>query len=530
VQEPSSQPPLYRPLDASRDETRLLNLHPGSRDEALQASLSTISMHDISRPTYEALSYVWDQPGRSETILLEGRLTHVQATVEAALRGLRSRHSVRRLWIDSICINQADNIEKGHQAELMIQVYGLASQLVVWLGEADERTAEAVATVTRIADREMTDSASTSSNEVINPTLTEHGLSNDVDLEPLANLLQRPWFSRRWIRQEVSSASRVVFRCGGYEIAQKDLRKTSAWLARQGHHLPVAFRAHLPPVGKELGGFASDSENVTPASMVGLEPSGGLKAGYKHVQEQGSQHSDLDEAEPEEPSKKFLRIVEASKRLHDGSSPETRRSAPVAGNTQRPGEPSATTVTRWSAPSFAQREPYTASTLAADREFEDTVQTIESVLLEKEFNDELSAIEQWFRVLTEQEQIASLFALLQQPTTLSALELYSMSLTKRLQQEPFSEDDTVLESAWAGVRTSMTDADFKNELEAIGQWHRLLSDSERWAAMYTLLQQLPHGQAQIAILLLRRMIKGDIQKLTENLNINVVRPDTPRPT
>ena len=39
-----------------------------------------------------------------------------------------------------------------------------------------------------------------------------------------------------------------------------------------------------------------------------------------------------------------------------------------------------------------------------------------SATLDQEFKDELSAIEQWFRVLSEAERTAALYALLQQTT------------------------------------------------------------------------------------------------------------------
>jgi hypothetical protein len=42
--------------------------------------------------------------------------------------------SVRRLWVDSICINQKDDVEKATQIEMMDQVYARAGQVLIWLG------------------------------------------------------------------------------------------------------------------------------------------------------------------------------------------------------------------------------------------------------------------------------------------------------------------------------------------------------------------------------------------------------------
>lgn len=39
------------------------------------------------------------------------------------------------LWVDDVCINQIDNVEKGQQVVRMGQVYKLARCVRVWLGE-----------------------------------------------------------------------------------------------------------------------------------------------------------------------------------------------------------------------------------------------------------------------------------------------------------------------------------------------------------------------------------------------------------
>jgi hypothetical protein len=41
------------------------------------------------------------------------------------------------LWIDFICINQSDVLEKNHQVKRMGEIYSNASRVVAWLGEAD---------------------------------------------------------------------------------------------------------------------------------------------------------------------------------------------------------------------------------------------------------------------------------------------------------------------------------------------------------------------------------------------------------
>lgn len=49
-------------------------------------------------------------------------------------------------------------------------------------------------------------------------------------------------------------------------------------------------------------------------------------------------------------------------------------------------------------------------------QYEATLEEMAAATLDQDFKDELSAIEQWFRVLSEAERTAALYALLQQTT------------------------------------------------------------------------------------------------------------------
>ncbi|KAH7120724.1 hypothetical protein EDB81DRAFT_233400 [Dactylonectria macrodidyma] len=49
---------------------------------------------------------------------------------------IRRRREAITLWIDQICINQADNGEKSEQVGLIGSIYLGAKQVLVWLGHA----------------------------------------------------------------------------------------------------------------------------------------------------------------------------------------------------------------------------------------------------------------------------------------------------------------------------------------------------------------------------------------------------------
>jgi hypothetical protein len=44
----------------------------------------------------------------------------------------------RVIWIDAICIDQANKKEKEGQIALMVEIYAKARRVVVWLGEAED--------------------------------------------------------------------------------------------------------------------------------------------------------------------------------------------------------------------------------------------------------------------------------------------------------------------------------------------------------------------------------------------------------
>ncbi|KAJ9634566.1 hypothetical protein H2199_008849 [Coniosporium tulheliwenetii] len=134
-----SSAPVYKPLDPSRREIRLLTLAGGQFSDDIHCSLSTVSLDD--EPVYEALSYVWGDPNITRTIILQWTLQQATTNLEAALRRLRYRNRPRVLWVDAVCINQKDVLERQKQVLLMGDLYRNASVVLCWLGEKSEDSA-----------------------------------------------------------------------------------------------------------------------------------------------------------------------------------------------------------------------------------------------------------------------------------------------------------------------------------------------------------------------------------------------------
>jgi len=68
---------------------------------------------------------------------------------------------------------------------------------------------------------------------------------------------------------------------------------------------------------------------------------------------------------------------------------------------------------------------------------EATLEEMAAATLDQDFKDELSAIEQWFRVLSEAERTAALYALLQQTTQVQT-QFFIQVLGEKLKSHPIS--------------------------------------------------------------------------------------------
>ncbi|KAF2029764.1 heterokaryon incompatibility, partial [Setomelanomma holmii] len=85
-------------------------------------------------PSYDTVSYVWGSNDSASCIECDGMSLPITHNLGDALRKLRDPMSVRSLWVDAICINQKDEVERASQVQLMGLIYWTARQVHVWLG------------------------------------------------------------------------------------------------------------------------------------------------------------------------------------------------------------------------------------------------------------------------------------------------------------------------------------------------------------------------------------------------------------
>ncbi|CAK1365368.1 unnamed protein product [Cercospora beticola] len=225
---------IYKPLQPG--QIRVLHLQP-----AREVTAPLVGVFEIieigSGAGYEALSYTWDQPFNEDdvsnlsplksstqkawtqesifsTYQFESGVIWIHevavpttANLHVALRRLRYSDEARSLWIDAICINQDDLMERSAQVACMAQVFSGASQVVAWIGE------DSVAEDGQFFLRHCGQDAESWKDNRSGPSWM---LDKHEDLHPVFE--QRRYFRRRWCIQEMAFAQCAKLNCGPLEI------------------------------------------------------------------------------------------------------------------------------------------------------------------------------------------------------------------------------------------------------------------------------------------------------------------------
>lgn len=133
----------YRPLRDPRTWMRLLYLQPALWSIACNNGLlhcEVMSFRVSKAPRYAALSYAWGEGIFCRKMSIGGKLLPITQNLAVALEHIREQHKAVVLWVDAVCINQDDTIEKNAQVQMMGKIYMKASVVLVWLGPSDDES------------------------------------------------------------------------------------------------------------------------------------------------------------------------------------------------------------------------------------------------------------------------------------------------------------------------------------------------------------------------------------------------------
>ena len=115
---PSSNEIFYHdPFDHAKPSNRLVQLLPElSADGQIQCAIT----HTTVDATYRCLSYRWGAPSPSDVILINNKTFNVRQNLLDFLSMARENDEGRKIyWIDALCINQMNTMERNHQVAQM---------------------------------------------------------------------------------------------------------------------------------------------------------------------------------------------------------------------------------------------------------------------------------------------------------------------------------------------------------------------------------------------------------------------------
>lgn len=231
---------------------RLLCLKPGTYGSRLEGYLDTISLNTMTyEQGYEAVSYAWGERIFDHELYLDdvGEI-EITRNLHDALQRLRpdTDHGYyRQLFVDAICIDQTNMAERSMQVSIMGRIFSSAFNVLVWLGESEAEDALAFATINLCSGQNaVTEQFPFAPGPDGLPTLNLQNFANmsrqQIDAElrskpccrccnipftlpentardglmAASKLLERSWFTRLWVVQEVVLSAEAYIISGSH--------------------------------------------------------------------------------------------------------------------------------------------------------------------------------------------------------------------------------------------------------------------------------------------------------------------------
>ncbi|KAJ8060921.1 hypothetical protein OCU04_010001 [Sclerotinia nivalis] len=202
----------YQPLDPDQPTAiRILVLSGGCGDIPIESSILHIDLRAPSVTVkYEALSYEWKEPSSDDPfILVNSCKFQIRKNLYDALLQLRLVDEDRYLWIDALCIDQTNHLERNRQVQVMQTIYRRAQRVILWLGPAKDDSDLAIEILqimetTRIGERQIVESTTR---------------NRKAWRAALLAFCQRSYWRRVWIMQEICLGQEYVVHCGGKSIS-----------------------------------------------------------------------------------------------------------------------------------------------------------------------------------------------------------------------------------------------------------------------------------------------------------------------
>ena len=215
----------FKTLDRSvKRPIRLLQISPCLEEMSIiRGTLIPTTLE--AAPPYTALSYEWGCPQREEytsdriqrqqncpALLVDGLKTDLRSNLIPLLQLLRSQISGNQIavWVDSICINQRDNTEKGSQGAMIGEIFAAAREVVI---DFNDTKATAKLGIQYLRNFAAVANARNSQDDNLRPKVLEviKTIEHDSGWEALFDVFNNTLWRRMWIVQEIVLASKPLF-------------------------------------------------------------------------------------------------------------------------------------------------------------------------------------------------------------------------------------------------------------------------------------------------------------------------------
>lgn len=237
---------------------------------------------------YEAISYAWGSAEPSHHITMNGGgVLGITLSLYQALQRFRYDHRQRILWADAVCINQNDKLEKSSQVAQMGQIYTLAQQTLIWLGESAGLDWLAFGVFAVIDDHYHEECERQMSVEDFGCALFDlrqsclccpavpidnASVAMQLASKAIETLFNRPWFFRLWVVQEYTLSKSNILHCGPHS---HDPSACCFWLWNRhcdyGTDVPQPFSsATIAAINRGLPGGVKDARHSADSPLPDL--------------------------------------------------------------------------------------------------------------------------------------------------------------------------------------------------------------------------------------------------------------------
>lgn len=214
---------------------------PAKDETSTSATWCDIRVIDFASeetPQHTSLSYSWSKPYGHDGVDLsfhneqsppvrfvtyQNRHLQIGENLFQALLQLFEALPGESIWIDAVCINQADLAERNAQVGIMGDIYATAKFTMVWLGLEDEDSEQAIPLMQNIVEKiEQIKPKDKLFVSAASRPFNDDQIWSMLGLTPLTlnqwkaivKFFVRGWFRRLWVVQEAVLSGRVGVLCG----------------------------------------------------------------------------------------------------------------------------------------------------------------------------------------------------------------------------------------------------------------------------------------------------------------------------